>query len=241
MTIHKISSISLPQVVFDAIRKVTASGFFQEGIIGGSWCFPFYDAVIGIKYELRTLDVDFMISEALQKRDDLISDLGRELEDEGFISTIDYNTSLQKFFKDGMEIEFLTPRRGNRDDTLLIRPFNVTAQPLPFLNILFNEPISIMVEDLHGIVRIPSPRSLLLHKMIIAHRRQKESKKEKDLDQCKVLSLYCKYEEVQELSNHFNFGRSTWRDISASCQFIGIPELKHPVQRMKKLPQGAKV
>jgi hypothetical protein len=25
-------------------------GFFEYGLIGGSWCFPFYDAVIEVKY-----------------------------------------------------------------------------------------------------------------------------------------------------------------------------------------------
>lgn len=228
MTIPTFTTIPVPPVVAEAIRSVTASGFFRDGIIGGSWCFPFYDALFDIKYELRTHDVDFMIHDALQKKKELVKDLESELENEGFISAIDYDSHLQKFYKDGMEVEFLTPRKGNRDEILRILPFNITAQPLPFLDILFHEPLSLYVESFGGTIRVPSPRTLLLHKMIIAHRRKAQNKKEKDLDQCKVLSLYCGHFDVQELTGHFKFSKATWKDIATSCQTIQFPELTPP-------------
>jgi hypothetical protein len=222
MTILECDTISLPSAVERAIARLVECGFFEYGLIGGSWCFPFYDTAIGIKYSFRTLDLDFMVDDALQHRKKIIKDLEAELEDEGFIPTIDYATHLQKFHTADLEIEFLTHRKGNQDKTVLIRPFNVTAQPLPFLNILFSEPMTLKVNSLSGTVRVPSPRSMLLHKMIIAHRRTKESKKAKDLDQCRVLSLYCSRTEVQDLLNQQKLSSSTWKNIQESCEIIGI-------------------
>jgi hypothetical protein len=220
LELEKIEGLS--ESVSRAIARMVACGFFEHGIVGGSWCFPFYDAAVGIKYALRTLDLDFMVTDALHRRQDLIRDLEAELEDEGFISTTDYSTHLQKFHKPDLEVEFLTPRKGNRDGTVTIRSFNITAQPMPFLDILFFEPLTLSVKSLGGIVRVPSPRSMLIHKMIVAQRRKKESKKEKDLDQCKVIWLYCNNQDVQDLADQFKFSKDTWKSIVISCGIIGI-------------------
>jgi hypothetical protein len=50
MTIIECEAVSLPPSVEKAIARLAGCGFFEYGLIGGSWCFPFYDAVIGVKY-----------------------------------------------------------------------------------------------------------------------------------------------------------------------------------------------
>ena len=61
----------------------------------------------------------------------------------------------------------------------------IRALPLPFMSMLFIDPITVDFGAFS--IRIPCIEALFLHKLIIAQRRKTASKAEKDLEQCASL------------------------------------------------------
>jgi len=75
-------------------------------------------------------------------------------------------------------------------------------------------------------IRIPSPEALMLHKLIIAQRRtgrDKEAKKEKDLQQCSVLAEVVRTEEVLKILKEYRLSKDARKFMRVSCETIGIP------------------
>ena len=148
--------------------------FFSYGLLVGSWVFPVYHEYFGISYVLRTLDLDLAV-DATSKRikDQNIEELFHK---QDYIIITDYETGLRKFTKGGFEIEFLVQRNGRTDHMKAeIKELNISAIPLPFIDILFTMPLDIDLGD-YGIV-IPCPESMFLHKMIVSQKRPSQSKK----------------------------------------------------------------
>ena len=96
------------------------SGFFYDGLLVGSWAFPFYRELFGIEYYLRTDDVDFALgSDVLNKKAG--TDVEAALLAEGISSVMDNLTGLQKFLSGSFGVEFLIHRRGNRDEIVTVQ------------------------------------------------------------------------------------------------------------------------
>jgi hypothetical protein len=72
-------------------------------------------------------------------------------------------------------------------------------------------------------VRLPSPEALFLHKLIIAQRRKKESKKEKDLEQCATLAPHLDAGRLAEIVQGYRRSKDTVRNIQKSCVAIDYP------------------
>ena len=72
-------------------------------------------------------------------------------------------------------------------------------------------------------VRIPLPEALFLHKLIIAQRRKKESKRIKDLEQCSVLAPHLEPDVLAELAHSYSMSKATVQNIKRSCAAIDIP------------------
>lgn len=100
------------------LRELSRVGFFEYGLLIGSWSMTVYAQEYGLIYALRTDDIDFAVVEAAQKVDgkplpDLLEKLGYE-------PLLDYQTGIEKFVQDTFEIEFLTHRRGGTAPLLAI-------------------------------------------------------------------------------------------------------------------------
>lgn len=65
----------------------------------------------------------------------------------GLEPVIDRTTGLQRFLLDWYEVDFLIPRTGGRDNIRLIKKYNVNVQPIPYLDILFIDPIIVCLPD----------------------------------------------------------------------------------------------
>ncbi len=88
-------------------------------------------------------------------------------------------------------------------------------------------PITVSIEDFT--IRIPSPEALMLHKLIIAQRRtgrDKEFKKEKDLQQCLVLADVVRREETLQIATEYRLSKDVKKSIHESCEAIGIPDTR---------------
>jgi hypothetical protein len=123
---------------------------------------------------------------------------------------------LQKFLAGTFEVEFLVHRKGGCEEIVTVSKYNVNAQSLPFLDLLFIEPIMVHHSDFK--VRLPSPEALFLHKLIIAQRRKKESKRAKDLEQCATIAPHLDTVRLAEMAQNYKMGRETKRSILASCK-----------------------
>jgi hypothetical protein len=221
MKTHKIShSVNLPPEVEQVLAVLDQSGFFDDGLLVGSWVMPFYLELYGIEYYLRTDDMDFALGpEVLRKKRS--TDIEAALSAEGVSPIMDSLTGLQKFLSGTFGLEFLIQRKGGRDEIVSVSRYNIHAQPLPFLDLLFLSPVG--VETDRFTVKIPSPETLFLHKLIIAQRRKKESKKLKDLEQCSIMAAHLEPAIISELAKAYTMSRTTIQNIRKSCDSIGIP------------------
>lgn len=210
-----------PKNVAGILTTLSQVDFFSQGLLIGSWVMLLYKKIFKINYTLRTFDIDFAL-ETISHTSPHFVDLEKILTDLGYVVVIDYQTGLRKFTKEGLEIEFLIHRKGGREvPKVEVNYLNITAVPLPFINVLFYFPI---VVDLGGFkIRIPSPEALFLHKLVIAQKRKSEAKKENDLSQCKTLSTSVDSVRMHQLLELLKFSRKTHRLISTSCEAIDFP------------------
>ena len=211
--------VDLPEQVKKIFTLLDENHFFEDGLLVGSWAFIFYREIFGIEYVLRTDDIDFAFTpEVLKKRKG--ADLESAFAAIGFDPVMDILTGLQKFLADTFEIEFLIHRKGAREETVSVSKYNVNAQPLPFLDMLFVSPIVVITSKFR--VRIPSPEALFLHKLIIAQRRKKEFKREKDLEQCAVLAEHLDSDRLASLVECYRMSKTTEKNVRKSCEAIDI-------------------
>jgi len=210
-----------PVEIRELLRSLYESGFFSHGLLTGSWIFPLYEKAFKIRYPLKTFDIDFAVNLASLSSFKSV-DLENILNALGYVTVFDYRTGLRKYSKEGFEIEFLVQRRGNRDvDRISIKQLNVTATPLPFLDMLFQATLVVNLGDFK--VKIPAPEALFVHKLIIAQRRNNAVKQENDLSQCRALIPALCHEKLVQVIRSLKFSRKTKKAILTSCRDINFP------------------
>jgi hypothetical protein len=199
------------------LRELSRVGFFNHGLLIGSWPMVVYAQEFGLIYGLRTDDIDFAIINTARKSDG--ASLPELLTQLGYEPLTVYPSGIEKYVQDTFEIEFLMHRRGGSAPPAVTVPaWQVAAQPLPFIDILFLRPVDVSIEDY--LLKIPAPEALMVHKLIIAQRREgldKELKKEKDLQQCTALATIVQVEEVQRILQGKSMSKAVRNDIRASC------------------------
>lgn len=200
------------------LRELSSLRFFDHGLLVGSWPMIVYADKFTLSYALTTDDIDFAISTAVRMPEAPKETIPELMERLGF-SPIHDHSGIETFLQGTFEVEFLMHRKGgSAPPAVVVQPWKVSAQPLPFIDLLFIRPTVVVIEDFS--IAIPSPESLLIHKLIIAQRRaghDREAKKEKDLQQCAVLSTVAGAEEVQSIFDSYKMSNSVRRDMESSC------------------------
>jgi hypothetical protein len=213
---------SFLQPVTELLREMDNAGFFSHGLLIGSWPMVVYSEHFTLSYALATNDIDFAVENALK-----VPAIGSEtipevLERLGYTAVQDYS-GIETFLQGTFEVEFITHRKGGSGPSaVVIPPWKVSAQPLPFIDLLFIRPVTVVINDFS--IRIPSPETLMLHKLIIAQRRtgrDKDFKKEKDLQQCSVLAEAVRTEEIQQIITEYRLSKDTRKSMFESCVAIG--------------------
>lgn len=206
------------QPVTGLLREMGRIGFFSHGLLIGSWPMAIYSEHFILAYGFATNDIDFAIDSAVKipaTGGETIPELMERL---GYTPIHDYS-GIETFLQGTFEVEFITHRRGGTaPPSVVIPPWRVSAQPLPFIDLLFIRPTTVVIEDFG--IRIPSPEALMLHKLIIAQRRtgsDKEAKKEKDLQQSYVLAGVSRDEEVQRILKEYRLSKEARKAIHMSC------------------------
>ena len=211
----------IPTPIMNVLVILDQADFFEDGLLIGSWAMLFYQEILGVNYLLRTGDIDFAVIPEVLRTSKRTADLEADLIAEGLEPVMDRMTGLQKFLTDMYEVEFLIHRKGGKEEIKLIKKYNVNAQQMPFLDILFIDPIMIKLDSCT--IRIPRPEALFFHKMIIAQRRPEESKKLKDLEQCSLLASQLDQEALASMAHSYKMSRATIKSLRASCAEIDFP------------------
>lgn len=211
------------QPVTDLLRELGRIGFFSHGLLIGSWPMTIYADHFTLAYALATDDIDFAVENAVKvpaKRSETIPEILDRL---GYTPVTDYS-GIETFLHGTFEVEFITHRRGGEaPPSVVIPPWKVSAQPLPFIDMLFIRPNTVIIENFS--IRIPSPEGFVMHKLIIAQRRtgqDKEFKKEKDLQQCSALMEIVQDEEIQRIMVEYRLSKDSRKAIQRSCTEAGI-------------------
>lgn len=210
-----------PEDVGSLLQALSRADFFSQGLLIGSWIMPIYKKIFNIHYILKTFDIDFAVKTVSSKNSKHVN-LENIFIDFGYVVVTDYETGLRKFTKGGFEVEFLINRRGGRDIPMQnVNHLNITAMPLPFIDILFLFPISVRFVDYE--VRVPCPESLFIHKLIVAQRRTNDTKRENDFAQCRIITNALDQQVIRKIMSSLKLSRKTKGYIMASCKTIGFP------------------
>ncbi|MBI5756530.1 MAG: hypothetical protein HZA12_06350 [Nitrospirae bacterium] len=169
-------AIDTQRVTVDDVIKV----FSQNGIrviLIGSYCIPILKEELKINLPtIKTQDIDFLVNVPYRGRDIDVELLLKPL---GF--SLGFNPDGSNFFTNGIfKIEFLAPQGGrDTDKAIYIKPLKISAIPLRYLRMLFDQQMEVEKEGYKFIV--PSPWVLAYHKILIAKNRRVKDKKEKDM------------------------------------------------------------
>src|SRR3972149_6447486 len=169
-------AIDTQRVTVDDIIKV----FSQNGIrviLIGSYCIPILKEELKLNLPtIKTQDVDFLLNVPYRGKD---IDIERLLKPLGF--SLGFNPDGSNFFTNGIfKIEFLAPHSGKgTDKAIYIKPLKISATPLRYLRMLFDQRMEVEKDGYKFIV--PSPWVLAYHKILITKNRRAKDKKEKDI------------------------------------------------------------
>jgi len=193
-----------PAAVIKVLQLLSEARVFQlGGVLIGTLAFRTLANVLGVKFDqsaLRTQDVDIAqdpaIGVALARETGAI-DLDEALNeaDLGFraIPTLDRKNPSTSFKVRGrdLRVDLLTPMLGRESSTPVFLPaYNLSAQPLRFLEYLIETPIQATVIATDAVlVNLPDPARFALHKLWTSGKRSPgfQTKARKDLLQASQL------------------------------------------------------
>ena len=209
-----------PPEVQELLRVLYAVDFFDDSMLIGSWVMPLYEDVFGIRYALRTMDIDFAVR-LVSGHADKKTDLEKIITDLGYISAI-MQSGIRRFTRENFTIEFVVHRRGGRTaEVVSIRQWNITANPLPFVDLLLSFPFIADFGDFK--IRAPLPEAFFVHKLITSQRRPGESKRDKDLEQCSVIARQLDPGRLKSVVESFKISKKTQKALRTSCEEIDFP------------------
>jgi len=164
-------------------------------IIGGGWApLIYYHYLIKDKSKesIRTRDIDLFVNNKLpvlgnKTVDQLLieSGLQAKFKSDNIPPVIHYEGQIEG---DDVEVEFLTDKRGARDDAVIEVQKGLHATALRFVSIILDNAIEVDIDDLSVggelqplKIRVPSPEAYIFHKGLIFNRRLGKAKEAKDL------------------------------------------------------------
>jgi hypothetical protein len=209
-----------PSEVRELLQSFFSVGFSNESLLIGSWVMPLYQEAFGIPYVLRTMDIDFAVQLALSGRAAKV-DLDKVITDLGYIPVV-MRSGIRRFTRENFTVEFVAHRKGGKDSEVVsIRKWNITASPLPFVDLLLSFPFTADFGNFK--VRAPLSEAFFVHKLITAQRRPGESKRDKDLDQCSVIAPYLDPIRLNSVMKSLKLSKKTQKALRSSCEVIDFP------------------
>lgn len=161
----------------EILKALNRDGMLSNIVLIGSWCLEFYkDIFEGFKPLVRTTDIDFYVPSAQKTFVD--GDVIGSLKELNYDHIQDTMTNKSKFISsDGFEIEFLT--KLNREGLSCVRVGNtgIYAESLSYVEIYSSHYVEI--EKAGCKVKVASPASFVIQKVLINDRRGAKADKDK--------------------------------------------------------------
>jgi hypothetical protein len=180
------------------LKAFADAGLFQlGGVLVGTHAFAVIGNVLGVRWRgthLKTQDIDIAGDPNLAiALPELHADVPQVLDalQMGFLPVPPLNrkhpSTSFKVRGATLRVDFVTPARKRREEKpILIRRFNVAAQPLQYLDYLLDahQPAGIVTGE-GVLVNVPNPARYALHKILVSRSRSltDHMKMEKDLQQ----------------------------------------------------------
>jgi len=176
------------KVFWEIIEVLHQSAFLPHIMIIGSWAEYLYPYYLGDDYvpNLKTRDVDIYYGNyflEVSGAENLVENFRAAgfMLDEHFIDT-------GKFYKEGLEVEFLSSQMGSGPGMVEIPYTGVKAEKLDDFGMLRR--IVVFVRGYE--ISIPSPVSYVAHKLYINPTRRPESKRPKDIEAVRAILHFLK-------------------------------------------------
>lgn len=219
----------------DHVKEVLAFFDQEAGILGeilfvGAWARYFYRGYFtkNERYypRLATKDLDILLTEK-SKHQPLVVNVHQKLIDSGYDHEF-LTEGLIKYSKEDLEIEFLIPTNGEWK-IVPVKAYNVKAQQLPYMGMLWNDPVEVQYDKFH--VRLPNPYEYALHKLIVSQRRAKKPTGEQDRkDAEEVLTALAQrkdfQDELKRVYQENKFNSKTTKMIKKSITYFIIPDFR---------------
>lgn len=173
-------------IFWEIIDVLDRSSLLPYVMVIGSWAEYLYPYCIGKDYvpHLKTRDVDLYYGNPFLEvagAETLVGNFrtANFILDEHFADT-------GKFFKEGIEVEFLSSQLGSGAGVIEIPFTGVKAEKLSNLDML--KPLWVEVRGYE--INIPTPESYIAHKLYINPERRPPSKRPKDIEAVRELLRY---------------------------------------------------
>lgn len=200
------------ELCLEVLKRLEKVSILKNVIIVGSWCLYFYKKHFFSGYDissLRTGDVDFLVPVPIDFKEKI--DVPELLKDLGFVVSYLDTKGHYCLEHPDLTVEFLVPERGKG----MTKPYDLpqlgmNAQALRYLDYLSEETVLISVDNFSA--RFPHPIRFALHKLLIAPRRTKEVKREKDLNTAlELLRFYDKQGDIREVKKRLSAMSQSWQ------------------------------
>ncbi len=165
-------------IFWEAIDGLREARMLNNVMIIGAWAMRLYrlyfnDGLLALSR--RTHDIDILVRNPFLEVDGSVS-LGCALRKRQFVPD-GLSVMCQKMYKDGFELEFLTPSYFGAND-IIVSHAEICAQRLDHTGML--RP---MILEINGYtLTVPTPASFATHKLYISPFRKTERKRESDID-----------------------------------------------------------
>lgn len=193
----------------ELLEVLEKEGILYDIVLIGSWALLFYKQIFDdFEPLIRTTDIDFYVpnTKAIKETNNTIETL-KEI---NYDIIVDLLTKKSTFISpDGFEIEFLT--KLNRGSLTCVKLGNtgIYAESLPYVDIFSNNYIDVTFGGL--ILKVASPSSYVLQKLLISKARK--NKQAKDIESVKHVLKYIKTSKksVNELASLFSSLPLKWQ------------------------------
>lgn len=171
------------------MKALNASGALPHCIVTGSWAMYFYKSIFeDFHPRVETTDLDMYLPNPKSATAENLPIRLREL---SYIRSEDALTGKTTFLSSsGFEIEFLTVPDRTMSPVVRVRGMSVGAEALPKMAPIGWNYIELEWEGMK--VKVASPVSFVIQKLLINEERKPEWKKEKDLDAVRYVLIYVK-------------------------------------------------
>ncbi|MEA2906444.1 MAG: hypothetical protein QOI12_3831 [Alphaproteobacteria bacterium] len=241
-TVSTLKRMGLPAptlYVGRLLEVLAKAGLFQGGVVlVGTAAYALYSPLVGVALShaaMSTEDADLAVASLAvtsAMADETLLDILKRA-DPTFVSQLglDPRSPPRRFRSSaGFEVDVITRYRKRADEERAVRlaGLQCSAQPLRYLEYLFQEPVTAVALYGAGVeVAVPQPARYAVHKLIVAQVRIETSiKHRKDLAQAKELIAVLNENDPHRFSDALEDARrrgSKWRSlISRSLSEIGL-------------------